>query len=94
MRLALCTLILLGSTAAPSADTCPANRTVYTREEDGAVFKVERYGQREDNWPRWYVYQGRFRGRTAYLATGSMDGGRTGLATSGFAPPARIARWG
>ncbi len=49
MRLALCTLILLGSTAAASADTCPANRTVYTREEDGAVFKVERYGQREDN---------------------------------------------
>ncbi len=94
MRLALCTLILLGSAAAALADTCPAKRTVYTREGDGAVFKVLRYGKREDRWPSWFVYEGLFRGRVAYLARGSMTGGRSGISTSVFVPPAEIEQWG
>jgi hypothetical protein len=45
---------------------------VFVRDKDGAVFKLEAYGERKDRSPIWELYRGRLNGRTAYIATGAM----------------------
>lgn len=90
IRLAIPMVVLLGPAMAYA---CPAPQTVYTREEDGAVFHVERYGKREGVWPSWHVYKGLFRGRVAYVGIGVMANSRSWLSTSGYAPPVQIVHW-
>lgn len=90
MRFLIVALSLLASSAALA---CPVgSRQVFTRQSDGAEFVPERYGERENRMPMWYVYGGRYKGRTMYLATGTMTG-TSGLGTSGNKPPVRIAQW-
>jgi hypothetical protein len=85
VRLVVLALALLFSTA---AGACPSGQVMtFARDEDGAVFKPDRYGSREDRLPAWFVYRGTFRGRTLYLATGNMPGS-TALGTSAARPPA------
>lgn len=90
MRFLLVCLALLVSTA---AGACPAGQDMtFTRYEDGATFAPDRYGSREDRLPIWWVYRGKFKGRTLYLATGNMPGS-TGLGTSGPRPPSAGIKW-
>jgi hypothetical protein len=90
VRLIVLALTIMFSTA---ADACPSGQVMtFARDEDGAVFKPDRYGAREDRLPAWFVYRGTFKGRMLYMASGNMPGS-TGLGTSGARPPAAGIKW-
>jgi hypothetical protein len=86
MRIPFVAFLLSISTV---ASACPAGDAVtFTREEDGALFNPDRYGQTAEG----IVFAGLFNDRTAYLLP-SPPQSSTRIGTSGYQPPASRIRW-